>query len=89
METEGLFRKTASMAAVADLVQQYESGKDINWYQIDDYHLIAGVLMNYLLKLPEPVFPFDAYDSVIEAVCECRRNPLSFFLSHTHRATTS
>ena len=40
-------------------------GEDIEWGDIDDKHLIGGVLMAFLLRLPEPLISFDSYDKLI------------------------
>lgn len=45
----------------------YIAGKEVIWSQIDNKHVVAGVLMAYLLQLPEPLIPFDLYDSFIAA----------------------
>lgn len=40
-------------------------GEDIDWNEIEDKHLVGGVLMAFLLRLPEPLITFDAYDELI------------------------
>lgn len=40
-------------------------GKDIEWEGVTDPHVAAGVLMAYLLQLPDPLIPFDLYDFFI------------------------
>ena len=64
---EGIFRKTASVAEVNALRRDWESGKDIDWNTKPDPHVIAGLLVNYLTKFPEPVIVFDLYDPLIAA----------------------
>ena len=39
----------------------------MNWKLVENQHVVAGVLMAYLLQLPEPLIPFDLYDSFIAA----------------------
>lgn len=64
-EHEGLFRKTASTTAVEDLIVRYEDGEDIEWGELEDFHLVGGVLMAYLLRLPEPLINFEQYDVIM------------------------
>ena len=49
------------------MIQRYEDGEDINWNSIEDKHLVGGVLMAFLLRLPEPLIPFHMYNSLIVA----------------------
>jgi RhoGAP domain len=68
LRTEGLFRVSASMADVDELRVQFEGGQNISdSLEVVDPHVVAGLLMAYLLALPEPPVPFDLYDSLIAA----------------------
>eukprot|EP01095_Lingulamoeba_sp_RSL-Kostka_P002802 TRINITY_DN1371_c0_g1_i5.p1 TRINITY_DN1371_c0_g1~~TRINITY_DN1371_c0_g1_i5.p1 ORF type:complete len:178 (+),score=92.84 TRINITY_DN1371_c0_g1_i5:334-867(+) len=67
MDTEGLFRVTASHAAIDEIVQEYEANGSVDFEAINDAHLIGGVFMEYFLKMPEPLIPFDNYDSFLAA----------------------
>ena len=67
MQLQGIFRESAPALDVETQVKKYESGKEMNWEQIENQHVVAGVLMNYFLQLPEPLIPFDLYDSFIAA----------------------
>lgn len=40
-------------------------GEDIDWNEIDDKHLVGGVLMQFILRLPEPLIPFSIYDKLL------------------------
>ena len=49
------------------LKKQWEAGKDVNWSDAPSTHVVAGLLMMWLLELPEPLITFDLYDSLIAA----------------------
>ena len=58
--TEGIFRISAPASEVEALKELYESGKEIQWTGYDA-HVLAGVIVNYLLNLPEPLTSFELY----------------------------
>mmetsp|Transcript_22717 Transcript_22717/g.89852 ORF Transcript_22717/g.89852 Transcript_22717/m.89852 type:complete len:889 (+) Transcript_22717:76-2742(+) len=64
--TEGLFRQSANTNDIERLKKLAETGKDIPWEQ-ESPHVVAGLLMTYLLQLPEPLLTFDLYESLIAA----------------------
>merc|ERR1712137_601564 len=67
-ETEGLFRKTAPVSEVSALIDRFHAGEDMDWNDIEDKHLVGGVLMAFLLRLPEPLITFSAYAQLIDIV---------------------
>jgi len=67
-ETQGLFRKTAPVSEVSALIDRFHAGEDMDWNDIEDKHLVGGVLMAFLLRLPEPLITFTAYDKLINIV---------------------
>ena len=67
MQLQGIFRESAPALEVEERIKKYESGKEVVWSQIENQHVVAGVLMSFLLQLPEPLIPFDLYDSFIAA----------------------
>merc|ERR1712137_585218 len=64
---QGIFRESAPALEVEDKVKKFENCKELVWAEIENQHVVAGVLMAYLLQLPEPLIPFDLYDSFIAA----------------------
>lgn len=66
LTTEGLFRQSANTNDIERLKKLAEAGKDIPWEQ-ESPHVVAGLLMTYLLQLPEPLLTFDLYESLIAA----------------------
>lgn len=67
LKLQGIFRESAPASEVESYVKRFEAGKDIAWEQVDNQHIVAGVLMSYLLQMPEPLIPFDLYDGFIAA----------------------
>lgn len=90
----GLFRESAGTAEIGRVKQVIESGKEVAWAQ-EPPHVVAGVLMTFLLELPEPLVTFDLYDSFIAAqeTVECTEERAKFIsklirmLLPTHRNT--
>lgn len=45
---------------------QFVLGEDIEWNDVEDKHLVGGVLMAFLLRLPVPLITFKAYEKLID-----------------------
>jgi RhoGAP domain/C2 domain len=67
LRTEGLFRVAAARADVNELRADWEYGNDIERDACPDPHVVGGLLMSYLLEMPEPLVPFDSYDGLLAA----------------------
>jgi hypothetical protein len=65
--TEGLFRVSAAQPEVTALLTRIENGEQMQWDQHSP-HLIATLLKKWLIDLPEPVFPFAVYESMMTAM---------------------
>lgn len=65
LSTKGLFRETAAVGEVSALVEKWEARQPIDWSIIKNPHVIGGVLMQYLLRLPEPLISFSVYDQLL------------------------
>ncbi|XP_046444749.1 rho GTPase-activating protein 1-like isoform X2 [Daphnia pulex] len=67
LETEGLFRRSASVSLVRDVQSRINRGESID-FQRDfpgDYHLAAVTLKTFLRELKEPLMTFDLFDDII------------------------
>ena len=40
----------------------------MDWNEISDKHVVAGVLMAFLLRLPEPLITFSSYGTLVDIV---------------------
>lgn len=63
LETEGLFRRSASVRLVTSLQQRYNHGETV---QLHEPHVAAVLIKSYLRELPEPILTFQLYDEVIQ-----------------------
>mmetsp|Transcript_15919 Transcript_15919/g.62203 ORF Transcript_15919/g.62203 Transcript_15919/m.62203 type:complete len:600 (-) Transcript_15919:85-1884(-) len=72
IDTESLFRISAKAAQMNVIKQKIDAGgiDDIDFFEYNDPHLIAGLLKLYLRELPEPLFTFELYPKFIEAATE-------------------
>lgn len=67
LETEGLFRRSASVTLVRDVQSRINKGEEID-FQRDfpgDYHLAAVTLKSFLRELKEPLMTYDLFDDII------------------------
>lgn len=68
LRAEGIFRISGDSVRIQMLKTNFDNG---NYHQIlsdwKDYHSVAGLLKMFLRELPEPIFPFELYDSFISS----------------------
>jgi hypothetical protein len=64
LETEGLFRRSASVQLVKDLQSKYNQGQPVDFH--GDVHLAAVLLKTFLRELEEPLMTFDLYDEITQ-----------------------
>lgn len=62
---EGIFRNSAGVREIDQLKAQFNTGDTVNLNGIDK-HLVAGLLKEYFIALPEPLLTFELYDNFIE-----------------------
>ena len=67
LETEGLFRRSASVALVREVQSRINRGEvmDFNRDFPSDYHLAAVTLKTFLRELKEPLMTFELFDQII------------------------
>lgn len=63
LETEGLFRRSASASKVKALKDVANSGRKLTF---DDPHEAAVLLKMFLRELKEPLLTYDVYDEIME-----------------------
>jgi Rho GTPase-activating protein 1 len=64
LETEGLFRRSASVQLVKELQSKYNQGQTVDFH--GDVHLAAVLLKTFLRELEEPLMTFDLYDEITQ-----------------------
>lgn len=66
-ETEGLFRRSASVSVVRDVQARINRGETID-FQTEypgDFHLAAVILKTFLRELKEPLMTFDLFEDIV------------------------
>eukprot|EP01114_Cavostelium_apophysatum_P016541 TRINITY_DN4728_c0_g1_i1.p1 TRINITY_DN4728_c0_g1~~TRINITY_DN4728_c0_g1_i1.p1 ORF type:complete len:615 (+),score=174.42 TRINITY_DN4728_c0_g1_i1:70-1914(+) len=66
LELQGIFRLSGSQPQITQLKKDFDKGENVNLSTVEDPHVIAGLLKLYLRELPEPLFPFEVYDKLID-----------------------
>lgn len=67
LETEGLFRRSASVALVREVQFRFNTGEVIDFQKEfpGDYHLAAVILKTFLRELKEPLMTFELFDEIV------------------------
>ncbi|XP_066509358.1 rho GTPase-activating protein 1-like [Hoplias malabaricus] len=65
LQTEGIFRRSANVSLVKNIQLKYNSGEEVNFFQIEDVHLAAVILKTFLRELPEPLLTYKLYNDVV------------------------
>jgi len=81
LETEGIFRRCASVRVLRQVQQAFNEGQPVDFAALGDVHIPAAILKSFLRQLPEPILTYDFYDHIIhvqslpssEKVSEMRR----------------
>jgi len=53
---EGIFRLSGSSQKIKELKDAFDRGEDISLSNVNDEHIVAGLLKLYFRELPEPIF---------------------------------
>ncbi|XP_067012514.1 rho GTPase-activating protein 1 isoform X2 [Anabrus simplex] len=64
LETEGLFRRSASVSQVKELQATFNQGLPVDFH--NDVHLAAVILKTFLRDLEEPLMTFELYDEITQ-----------------------
>ncbi|KAM9493842.1 rho GTPase-activating protein 1 [Clarias gariepinus] len=65
LKTEGIFRRSANVNQVKNIKLKYNSGEQVDFFEIDDVHLAAVILKTFLRELPEPLLTYRLYNDVV------------------------
>lgn len=63
LETEGIFRRSASTQLVRQLQQKINNGEEVI---IEDPHVAAVLLKTFLRELKEPLLTFELYEEIVQ-----------------------
>ncbi|KAL7721523.1 hypothetical protein QTN25_001192 [Entamoeba marina] len=62
---EGIFRMSASFKSIETIKTILDEDQDVDMEMFENGRVAAALLKEYLRDLPEPLIPFDCYDSFI------------------------
>lgn len=65
LETEGIFRRSASAQVVKGVQTLFDEGKPVDFGEYGSVHVAAVILKTFLRELEEPLLTFDLYDEVM------------------------
>lgn len=65
LNKEGIFRRSANMYTVKEVVEKYNNGIRVDYEQYGDVHLAAVILKTFLRELPSPLLSFQLYHNVV------------------------
>ncbi|KAJ8413136.1 hypothetical protein AAFF_G00107180 [Aldrovandia affinis] len=65
LQTEGIFRRSASVTVVRNIQHKYNSGTTVNFSPLEDVHLAAVMLKTFLRELPEPLLTYQLYNDIV------------------------
>jgi len=66
LQIEGIFRLSGSNAQIKELKRSFDAGEEIDLNDVEDPHVVAGILKLFLRELQTPLFPYNFYPAVIE-----------------------
>ncbi|XP_031607963.1 rho GTPase-activating protein 1 isoform X2 [Oreochromis aureus] len=65
LEIEGIFRRSANVTLVKEVLLRYNSGATVNFREMEDVHLAAVILKTFLRELPEPLLTYQLYNDIV------------------------
>ncbi|XP_072374950.1 rho GTPase-activating protein 1 isoform X1 [Scyliorhinus torazame] len=65
LNKEGIFRRSANMYLVKEVLQKYNNGVPVDFKAYNDVHLAAVMFKTFLRELPEPLLTYSLYNQVI------------------------
>ncbi|TSQ58054.1 Rho GTPase-activating protein 1 [Bagarius yarrelli] len=66
VQTEGIFRRSANVNLVKTIKLKYNSGEQVDFFEMEDVHLAAVILKTFLRELPEPLLTYKLYNKVVD-----------------------
>jgi hypothetical protein len=66
LDVEGIFRLSGGNSQIKELKKSFDNGEEVDLSDVEDPHVVVGLLKMYLRELPIPLFPFNLYSSLME-----------------------
>lgn len=67
LETTGIFRVSPTKDSLDDLKAEIDQGRSFDFSDINNPHIISGLLKAFLRETPDPIFTFERYPKFMEA----------------------
>lgn len=67
LETTGIFRVSPTKDSLDDLKAEVDQGRSFDFSDINNPHIISGLLKAFLRETPDPLFTFERYPKFMEA----------------------
>jgi len=67
LQIEGIFRISGSSAQIKELKRSFDSGEDVDLNEVEDPHVVAGILKLYFRELPNPLFLYNLYPAIVKS----------------------
>ncbi|XP_029654102.2 rho GTPase-activating protein 1, partial [Octopus sinensis] len=64
LDTEGIFRRSASASVIKDVQNKINAGDAVNYAEYDNKHIPAVILKKFLRELPEPILTYDLAEPI-------------------------
>ncbi|XP_052833110.1 rho GTPase-activating protein 1 [Octopus bimaculoides] len=64
LDTEGIFRRSASASVIKDVQNKINAGDTVNYAEYDNKHIPAVILKKFLRELPEPILTYDLAEPI-------------------------
>jgi len=66
LKTEGIFRLSGSLGTISDLKAAVDRGQPLAFSSTTDPHAVAGLCKLFLREMPDPLFPFECYEQILQ-----------------------
>ncbi|CDO94211.1 unnamed protein product [Kluyveromyces dobzhanskii CBS 2104] len=69
MMTEGIYRKSGSQVLIEQFEKKFAEEERVDFARLNtDVHAVTSILKRYLRKLPNPIFSYQCYESLVNLV---------------------
>eukprot|EP01127_Copromyxa_protea_P015900 TRINITY_DN4643_c1_g1_i3.p1 TRINITY_DN4643_c1_g1~~TRINITY_DN4643_c1_g1_i3.p1 ORF type:complete len:1190 (+),score=253.10 TRINITY_DN4643_c1_g1_i3:3-3572(+) len=76
LDTQGLFRISANKPKLDVIREKIDKGGSVDFYEMDDPHMITGLIKLFLRELPEPLLTFALFQDFVGTIAEEPNLPL-------------
>jgi len=66
-ELEGVFRISPMKSSMNEVRERIDRGENVDYSELEDPHIVSGLLKQFLRELPQPLLTFNLYPHFIKA----------------------